>query len=361
MWTVEVSRKFLDSKSEVYTLRLDRFRFRIGRGLKNHLILPHIDVPGSLGSIVQKKWRTFWISQRKRVFLWPYRCFVVTGPYRIRVRMSLWLEFVSGAIGSVLLGGLVLFWPAYKGTHPKLETDSLFAEQLLPARGSYGALTSDGPPIRRVDFDFDAAPAKSVVLHFTPGNLIRSDQLAVQINGVSIGFAPICENRWAIEQRLHLPQPLLRKGRNKVSFLHHSESAETAPIWGVRDIYVTFKPISVQEEKSGVDLYRAAKKLYEERASHPGSLARAKELLDRAISTWRAREGAVPSQGLALQRNIQIADDLLISGKMSEARGAIRMRDYERAQEIYEQLLAELIDPTDPRRNSIRALQSEIP
>jgi len=129
-------------------------------------------------------------------------------------------------------------------------------------------------------------------------------------------------------------------------------------LWGIRDIYVTYHVEEFFQNQDPFKLYEAADRLFQEGISHSGNLLRARSMLDQAIRQWKAQSGRIPGHAIELRKKLLRTEEDSFSKAMMNAKGAIAMREHERARLIYTQLLEELIDPQDPRREVVLKAQS---
>ncbi|MFH1262866.1 MAG: FHA domain-containing protein [Pseudomonadota bacterium] len=339
MWREDLEVVRVDGKpGGTWRVPFPRRRISIGRGVSNDIILLDPSVP--LHAVITGRDDG------------PFE----VGPYRCRARRCFSLPTLVGmAIFSLSLTfatSIFLGQPAVRFS----ETEP--SEVPLPARGSYGRL-EEGRSVSRLSFRFEHSGRDGVLLHYIPGGLTDSSALSIELNGVPIGFVPVCPGDWGIEQRLMLPLSGVRLGWNRISF--SMRSPESAPSrWGLRGLYVTAVPLDRIVGEDADSLLAAADRLLREGGESPGRLAEAGRLVNRAIERFQVGDGPLPARAIVLRRGIDRARNDLYDAFMAEARRASRLGDRERAKGIYAQLLSGFTEVGDSRRRKITYALEEL-
>lgn len=353
MFDLEISRREAD-RLQVFRRRvpLQKVHVRVGRSLRNDVVLLERGVLPEAGAIVRKGTQVLWYENGTSLAVSLLRNSVKIGPYRICAKLSPRIWLAGAAILLICISASVLDLQTRKTKAGALTQPISTAGIPLPARGIFGRQSPDTPNASRIAFHFAQVTPSGVVLHYSPGHVESPDQLAIILNGKPVGFVPACPSHWLIEQRLTLSKEQLRKGINEIRFEVQPDSGAESD-WGIRDVYVKKSMVEEALKEDGKSLFEAANKLFQESSSQSGKLVRARQLLERAIGSWRATQGIIPPEALSLEREIAHADELMFSRTMSEARGALSLGDRHRAVQIYDRLLAELIDLADDRRAEV--------
>ncbi len=347
MWT-ELHVKRQGSNELAQRIPLSAKRTRVGSSLRNDIILLDRSVPARAGEFQKAGWNYKWLpdgsneaaSHMKRLEI---------GPYEIQIR--------RGNFFPTLLMMSVLAFVGYELRHDLLNTsgksvvasDNAQAVE-LPARGPFMTKTE-------FSFQFHVSKGESYLFHYSIGNVKNVDDVSIALNGKEIAFAPACEGHWAIEERLSFSKNRLRVGENQLTFHHRSVPEK---VWGLRDIYLTRLSDEEESQDDPAMMIIAAEKLFRLRASRPGQLVRARQLLDRAIGVYKAERGTVPKSAIALQWEISRSAESLVSDGLSEAKSALSLGDKKKALAIYDRLLDELVDPTDPRKQEVVRARKEV-
>lgn len=346
------------SFSRVYRVPLRRPRLSVGRGLRNDVILLVSGIDDVSGT-VEKRGRSVVWSPRQGEAMDCSRRAVRIGPYEMRARNGGIVRYLFGFFVTTVCAAIVI-----SHVLPPKKVVAFHSKQArpipLPARGVYGRMSDEAPPFERAAFQFDYSGKEGVLLHYVPGRVRSSDQLVIELNGSPVGFVTSASNDWGIEQRLLLPQRQLKFGANRLSFSLGSSRLDPGR-WGIRDVYVTAVPSDWAFGEDGNSLYEVAERVFKEGGSSPGQLARAQQLIDRALSRFKAEEGKVPRKAVLLRREIVEGQNTLFSRLMAEARGALSLGDRKGARAVFSRLLSELTDPVDPRRIEVVRALEELP
>lgn len=317
---------------------LTQSSYHLGKSLESDVLILHSKASKLIGK-VQKKGTRYFFESKSQTF-------------QIRIqRLSLWE-----------LGIYFFFWlgVAFWGVQGQFQVSSSHIDHhenqiiSLPARGAYGKLTHKQKSLQKIEFQFKHEKGK-VFLHYQPGNIQARDQLSLYLNGVLVGFAPVCSKRWHVEERVPLPSEHIKKGKNKLTF-QLNKSQEPNALWGIREVYVTasIKESSfVEDESFYLDV---AQKLFLERNSKPGQLARAKRLLNRSLVQFKAKKTNIPRKAHELEKKIAAEEEKLFLKLLSQGKQMENLGEVQKARKVYQQLLSEFTDPSDPRNQKIKMI-----
>jgi hypothetical protein len=322
---------------------LNQNHYRVGKALDNDLVLLDADCPSYLGSIEKQDGQYVWQEQESTFHLHnPY----VSHGFRFHIQsQKKWLSV--GVFLGLFLISLIFFQWMYHG-----DMSMGTASHTLPARGTYGSLnaSNEANRVASVEFEFSIPKGKYLMLHFTSGNLSKSNDLLININGHFLGYAPASPGKWNIETQKFIPTSVLNEKNNKVSF--HFQGSKSLS-WGVRDIYIqSFQEMPVQQD--GKDFLIMAKKLLRERSVKAGNLVRAQQVLDQASQFYQAKNEETPELISKLISQTQKEKYRLILDHAELIRKHKREGEKQKARNVYARLMDELIDPVDPDRLAVQ-------
>jgi hypothetical protein len=333
-----------------------RSEIRAGRGIENDLVILHPEVPRNAGHFIAEGKKLYWNGADGRT-LNALESSIQLGPYRLRGRASSRLRYVllllliGSLAGTILLSGL-------KGKRKKARKEVDSSIVLLPAPDTYGNPKGKGGQAQ--EFGFEAKGKKNMELHFTAGNIHRSDQLEIFLNGRSIAFAAPCPDRWGTEERMVLSRDALKGGKNRLEFRNRF-TPDGGRIWGVRNIY-TLKMTEDEAARiqSADDWAERARVTFEQRSTAVGQTWRSRQYLQKAKAGWKSQARPVPEKAVLLERSIEKEMERLMSRRRSEAKAALSLGDRERAASIYHALVSEFPDQADPTRVQIEEEMAEV-
>ncbi len=355
MWSeLEISWPKAQLRKPVYAL-LTAKDYRVGSSGKADLVLPGFDPSHPGGLLKRKGWKYHWIPGKLPLRSQPLDRGVSLGSCHLKAT-PLWPGMFL-ALGAALFFALMIEWTARsEPLEGNVSAQDETVQIALPARGSYGRITADSPLIDQVIFSFSGDQESNPILHYTPGNIAHEEQLRIFLNQKLVSYVSSCPRNWGVERRLILPKETVRGGENQIVF----ENVEANRLWGVRGIYISHSVSGEKLAETPQSLLETAERLLRERATRPGSLGRAANLIRRAQGQYAAEEKEVPPKLRTLQVQVAQAETSLIGGYRAEARRYLRMGDIDRAKGVYRRLKAELIDPHHPIRKEINRELAEL-
>ncbi len=347
----------LNGSEQSYVIPMPQKRFRVGRSLKNQILLLHPQVPLFAGVVERQGWNVFWLPHTGGEKVRLRKEWVKTGPYFLRVRWSSLLRFAVAFLGLSLCSSV--FWMTFH-SRPVLSSSAVrktdVAPQRLPARGEFKRIK--GLPRSesfQIQFQWTQNSLEPLELHITPGGISRDTQVQLEVNGTSMAFLDPCPSKsWGREERHFIPTRFLKNGTNQIS-IKDQGLLEGETRWGVRNVYLNQARRGTTYEDSPEQLFRSAQKMFGQRSFHPGELVRSRQTIQKSLALWRMRETKIPEEVIRLQKKIEEAEETMFEQLMSEARAALSLGKRSYAVHTYEQLLQELIEPTDPRRREVQA------
>ncbi len=335
---------------------LHKTRYWVGKGLKNDIVLLGFGVPEKAGVVEINSAGVWWLPASNKAYRRNLSESIFVGPFELRLKRQPNSFFLILGVFSFIANLLIFRWFSNFPIHRDTFLTSLPVYELnLPARGPFGPLKG-GYEVDELSFVFTYLNDHDMTLHYSPGNIQNQNQLLIQLNGQSIGFAPPAPGRWELEQRLQLPSEVLSQGMNYISFKEHLPTKTQVP-WGIRDIYVTEKPKEIVKGiKSIESSCEAARHLFKKENSQLSHLIRANKFIQNCISHFLAKEGRIPPDISELKTQISEAEEKMFSHLVAKLKWAFSKRDFKEARRRYEQIASELIDPSDPRRLEIDRL-----
>ncbi len=332
-------------------------RCAIGSDPDNDLILLDEEVPPHAG-ILQAGWgRPLWIppmenpkeAQSGREFR--------IGPFEFRARTPLFIRLgIWTLLGMLSATFLVSRFTGDRVFVPDPETRTV--EVPLPARGSFGPV-SGGRRVSEARFKFNEAENHPVEIHFSPGNVQASDQIAIELNGTRLGFVSACSGRWGIEERFRADAPSLRIGPNRLRFVSlKPDLSENA--WGVRNVYVARPRADAGISQDTATWLAAARESFERRFSRQGELWKARRYLERAIQAAASVRMDPPQGLLEFKAELEKEEGMFLRRRIAEVRAALSLGDRRRALALFRSLRAEFIDPANPLRREVEKSGKEL-
>jgi len=199
-------------------------------------------------------------------------------------RISTWfhgLEKKYQIIVMVIAGILLVLIgiKAFTGTKKIVQqvvdhSDQLFEPGLV---GSDGDLLSFGygpVAIRCRDaatFRFKYSNGRATAI-YEIGGIDHKQEVAIQLNGMQIGFAPITMDNWSDRISLNLPRKhLLENEENKLAFINtiNYNSSKKTEQWAVKLEAIEESPLPNPDRKAAEESFKIAKKRYENKEVAP--------------------------------------------------------------------------------------------
>ncbi|MCI5072629.1 hypothetical protein MRY82_06795 [bacterium] len=119
----------------------------------------------------------------------------------------------------------------------------------LPLKSAQGVFDDKSQAKTKLKFYFNQNPLSvqtNTYLHFSVGNIEESDLLAVFVNDQLIGYAQNSGRAsWGKEQKLTIPQTILKTKKNSLYFKLQRERSEEKK-WGVKNVYIDHAPAKTE-------------------------------------------------------------------------------------------------------------------
>jgi hypothetical protein len=268
-----------------------------------------------------------------------------------------------GVLAVLFLAGLVLLLTSGgRGVGVGLglgdDSEEVFALGPGDDPRSHGCGPVDVQCCDRANFAFEYGGGR-VVLEYQVGGIDDEKEIVIKLNGTPLGYAPLAIDRYA-GRRLDLPRPLLKRGRNVVSF-DNTRNPPARDTWGVKRVRASEEPLPQPDPAKARQLFEVAKSrfdardvawpnryqawdLYRQARDYLELMPEKPDFYDEAIEGIRILEEE-------LQRRYQEA--------MFEARRALRYGRQEEAVAQIKNVLLMFPDAQDPRhRDALEELKA---
>ena len=280
--------------------------------------------------------------------------------------------------GKILgLGGLVIcgFWtnPWFEGCESAnalgVRASSLHDPGQVDARGdalSYGLGKVSVRCERMAAFGFSYTTGK-VAVQYAVGGIQGKRDLAIQLNGVLLGYAPVTLDRWSAPLPLSIPRRFLKaNARNEIAFVHLANDSQPLALahWGVKLFSVQETPLPQPDPVQGRSALVLAKQLYRNREVAPANLYRAWERFSEArdLLEQHPDRDLLPLFQEAQEMASKLEVDLNRQFRflLFSAEQALVFRRVTRAKDCYRQILLFFPNVEDSRHRRANELLSSL-
>ncbi|HUU02614.1 MAG TPA: FHA domain-containing protein [Myxococcota bacterium] len=120
-------------------------------------------------------------------------------------------------------------------------------------------------------FKFKYANGRGTAI-FEVGGINHKEEVAIQLNGMQIGFAPVTMDNWSDRISLNLPRKhLLENEENKLAFINtiNYNSSKSSEEWAVKVEAIEESPLPSPDIKAATESFKIAKKRYENKEVSP--------------------------------------------------------------------------------------------
>ena len=235
---------------------------------------------------------------------------------------------------------------------------AIFAPEQLDANGeplSYGRGPVQVTAAFRATFVFPYKNGR-VTIHYAVAGIGDKKELAIQLNGNVIAFAPMAPERWSEAIQLTLPRKqLVANQENQVAFVNliNQSRGGAEEDWGVQLHKVDEQPLPAPDRALAEQAFRLAKERYKEKDVAPQNLYHAWEYFKKSRDYLEllAEKDSLPVYAEAEQMTVQIEGmldqkyrDLVFSAEQSE-----EFRRQDKAKDLYRQILFAFPNQSDSR------------
>jgi len=244
-------------------------------------------------------------------------------------------------------------------------SDQLFTAGQRDAKGrsmSYGY----GPVKIRcrnsANFKFKYANGRTIV-KYSVAAIDNRQEVAIQLNGMQIGYVPITMDKWSEKIHLILPRKhLLGDEENRLSFVNtiNYSNPEANQHWAVRVTAIDETPLPQPDSRAAEEAFGIAKERYKTRGVSPPNAYQAMQNFMRARDLLELLpEGSRPEIYDEANEMIEKINDELnrkFKDLMFTAEKEQQFGHHENAKELFRQVMITFPNTEDPRH--IRARKS---
>ena len=241
-----------------------------------------------------------------------------------------------------------------------------------------GEYDSDGEPLsyglgpvtilcrEKATFKFKYANGRATMTYAVAG-IDNKQEVAIQLNGMLVGHAPVTLGKWSDYLRLNLPRKhLLENEENSITFLNmvNYNNSDAEENWAVEVDSIEETPLPPPDKEAAAEAFKIAKERYKTKNVAPPNLFRSLEYFKKA----RDYLELIPEEN---RPEIYLEANEMVQKIEKELEK--RFRDYrfeaereknrnrlDKAKNIYRQLMLTFPDTEDPRHLYAKQLFEEI-
>jgi pSer/pThr/pTyr-binding forkhead associated (FHA) protein len=297
----------------------------------------------------------------------------------IVARFSVWyrglskrVQFLLVVTSCIMIAGVLL--KAVQGSKSVLHIISDHSEQVF-SPGEYG---DDDLPISygfgpvaiscktKATFKFKYAGGRATAVYSVA--LINSKQeVVIEVNGQSVGYAPITLSRWSDEIQLMLPRKFLKANDiNTISFVNsvNTNNPEADEAWAVELAAIVENPLPEPNEKLANENFLLAKERYQTRHVAPQNMYQAlmffKKARDYLELMPKESQPGIYDEACEMILNIEKKLNKTYRDLIFTAEQAKEYEQFERAKRAYLQIIKTFPDKEDARHVIVQELLEEI-
>lgn len=283
-------------------------------------------------------------------------------------RVSVWFHGLSKKyqIVVITIAGLLLILigiNAFTGTKNIVRrvvdhSDQVFEPGMIDSDGdlmSYGY----GPVAMRckdsATFRFKYANGRATAI-YEVGGIDHKQEVAVQLNGMQIGYAPITMDNWSSRISMNLPRKhLLENEENKLAFINtiNYNSSKGSEEWAVRLEAVEETPLPSPDRKAAAESFKIAKKRYENKEVAPQNTFEALQYFKKTRDFLELLpEAERPDIYIESKEMIDKLEKELVQrfkALMFDAEKAEKFGRHKKAKALYRQVMRSFPNQEDPR------------
>ncbi len=218
----------------------------------------------------------------------------------------------------------------------------------------------------KATFKFKYANGRAT-LNYAVAGIDNKQEVAIQLNGMLVGHAPITLGKWSDFIRINLPRKhLLENEENRVTFLNmiNYNSADAEESWAVEVESIGETPLPSPDKEAAAEAFKIAKERYKTKNVAPPNLYRSLEYFNKARNYLELLpEESRPEVYLESNEMVQKIEKELehrFRNYRFEAEREKNRNRLDKAKNIYRQLMLTFPNSEDPRHLYAKELFEEI-
>jgi pSer/pThr/pTyr-binding forkhead associated (FHA) protein len=220
---------------------------------------------------------------------------------------------------------------------------------------SFGVGDVDVRCVHSAQFKFSYANGRSTAL-FAVAGIDNKSEVAIQLNGIQIGVAPITMGKWSEGILLNLPRKhLLENEENKLVFINTINYADNRANeeWAVKLEYVSETPLPSPNRKAAEDNFKIAKDRYKTMDVAPRNMYEALEHYKKTRDYLELLdEGERPDiylEAIEMIGKIELDLEQKFRNLMFTAEKKRKFKQHAEAKELFHQIMLMIPNEEDPR------------
>ena len=218
----------------------------------------------------------------------------------------------------------------------------------------------------KATFKFKYANGRATMTYAVAG-IDNKQEVAIQLNGMLVGHAPITLGKWSDYLRLNLPRKhLLENEENRITFLNmvNYNNADAEENWAVEVDSIEETPLPPPDKEAAAEAFKIAKERYKTKNVAPPNLFRSLDYFKKARDYLELiPEESRPEIYLEANEMVQKIEKELeerFRNYRFEAEREKNRNRFDKAKNIYRQLMLTFPDTEDPRHLYAKELFEEI-
>jgi len=218
----------------------------------------------------------------------------------------------------------------------------------------------------KATFKFKYANGRATMTYAVAG-VDNKQEVAIQLNGMLMGHAPITLGKWSDYIRLNLPRKhLLENEENRIAFLNmvNYNNADAEENWAVEVDSIEETPLPPPDKEAAAEAFKIAKERYKTKNVAPPNLFRSLEYFKKArdyleLIPEETRPEIYIEANEMVQKIEKELEERFRNYRFEAEREKNRNR-LDKAKNIYRQLMLTFPDIEDPRHLYAKQLFEEI-
>ncbi len=231
---------------------------------------------------------------------------------------------------------------------------------------SYGLGTVSILCREKATFKFKYGNGRATMTYAVAG-IDNKQEVAIQLNGMLVGYAPVTLGKWSDYIRLNLPRKhLLENEENRIAFLNmvNYNNPDAEESWAVEVESIGETPLPPPDKDAAAEAFKIAKERYKTKNVAPPNLYRSLEYFKKARDYLELLpEDSRPEIYLESSEMVQKIEKELeqrFRNYRFEAEREKNRNRLDKAKNIYRQLMLTFPDTDDPRHLYAKKLFEEI-